>query len=81
MADRLTMERFQRGCPPDRDFDIAYWQALGPARIVEAAWELVVDAARIKGLDESQLTLQRSVEKFQRGRRDLDPGRGTPALE
>src|SRR5574340_890106 len=42
MADRLTMTRLVRGRAPGREFDIAFWQALGPTRIVEAAWDLVV---------------------------------------
>ena len=42
MPDRLIMSRLVRGRAPGRKFDIAFWQALGPNRIFEAAWDLVV---------------------------------------
>jgi hypothetical protein len=40
------MERYGRLAEMNRDFefDIAYWQRLGPAEIFEAAWQVVVDA-------------------------------------
>ena len=69
MTDRVVMERLVRGRAPDREFDVAFWQALGPARILEAAWDLVITAASRKGTSEDQLRLQRSVEKLERGRR------------
>ncbi len=68
MADRVVMERLVRGRAPGREFDVAFWQALGPSRILEAAWDLVVTAASAKGISEDQLRLQKSVEHFQRGR-------------
>jgi hypothetical protein len=71
MAERLIMTRLVRGRAPGRDFDIAFWQKLGPARIFEAAWDLVLSAAAVRGIDEDQLRLQRSVTKFQRRRRPL----------
>src|ERR1039458_2474882 len=49
MADRVIMTRLTRGRAPGREFDIAFWQALGPTRIFEAAWDLVVTAAAAKG--------------------------------
>ena len=52
-------------------FDVAFWQALGPTRIFEAAWDLVVTAASARGIHEDQLRLQRSVEKFERRGRAL----------
>jgi hypothetical protein len=61
------MERLARGRPPGREFDIEFWQALGPSRILEAAWDLVVTAASHRGIGEDQLRLQRSVEKIERG--------------
>ncbi len=70
MADRVIMTRLTRGRAPGREFDIAFWQALGPTRIFEAAWDLVVAAAAAKGIHEDQLRLQRSVTKLiRRGRR------------
>jgi hypothetical protein len=69
MSDRLIMERLTRGRAPGREFDIEFWQALGPSRILEAAWDLVITAASKEGIHEDQLRLQRSVEKLERGRR------------
>ena len=54
-----------------REFDIAFWQKLGPTRIFEAAWDLVVTAAAARGIGEDQLRLQRSVTKLERGRRPV----------
>ncbi|HXK06535.1 MAG TPA: hypothetical protein VMS37_29330 [Verrucomicrobiae bacterium] len=50
MADRLIMERVVRGRWPGREFDVEFWQALGPSRIIEAAWDLVVTAAAVRGI-------------------------------
>jgi len=75
MRERVIMTRLVRGRAPGREFDIAFWQALGPNRIFEAAWDLVVTAAATKGVHEDQLRLQRSVTKLERGRRPL-PDRG-----
>ena len=66
VGSRLIMERLVRGHAPGREFDIEFWQALGPRRILEAAWDLVVMAASREGIDEDQLRLQRSVEKLER---------------
>ena len=71
MADRLIMERVVRGKWPGREFDVEFWQALGPSRIIEAAWDLVVTAAAVRGISEDQLRLQRSVARFERGGRAL----------
>jgi hypothetical protein len=53
----------------DRSFDLEFWQAQPPAARFQAAWELIVHASKVKGLDVRQLRLQRSVEAFQRQRR------------
>jgi hypothetical protein len=45
MARRLVMTRLVKGRAPGREFDIAFWQALGPTQIFEAAWDLVMTAA------------------------------------
>lgn len=70
MPDRVIMTRLMRGRPPGREFDIAFWQAAGPCRIFEAAWDLVVTAAAVRDIPEEQLRLQRSVTRFKRGRRN-----------
>ena len=50
----------------DRSFDVEYWQRLGPEAIFEAAWDMVVQAWKVKGRDPNELRLQRSVEAIQR---------------
>jgi len=78
MAERVAMSRLVKGRAPGREFDIAFWQKLGPTRIFEAAWDLVVTAAAARAIDEDQLRLQRSVTKLERGRRSV-PGPLDPA--
>jgi hypothetical protein len=53
----------------DRSFDLAFWQAQPAADRFQAAWELIVHASRVKGIDVRQLRLHRSVEAFQRQQR------------
>ena len=50
----------------DRSFDLAFWQAQDDTTRFAAAWELVRFAYQLKGHDERQLRLQRSVEDLQR---------------
>jgi hypothetical protein len=64
MAEQLIMERLVKGKAPGREFDIEFWQKLGPTRIFEAAWDLVVTAASVRGIRESELRLQRSLRGF-----------------
>ncbi|MFO7635072.1 MAG: hypothetical protein R6W76_21170 [Caldilinea sp.] len=52
----------------DRTFDLEFWQAQTPEARFNAAWELIVHYANVKGIDVRQLRLQRSVEVFQRQR-------------
>lgn len=53
----------------DRSFDLKFWREQTPQARFDAAWELVVHASKVKGLDVRQLRLQRSTETFQRLRR------------
>jgi hypothetical protein len=53
----------------DRSFDIAFWQAQPPKARFDAAWELIVHACKVKGIDVHQLRLQRSIENFGRQQR------------
>ena len=48
----------------DRSFDLEFWQAQPPEVRFDAAWELIVHCARVKGLDERDLGLQKSVEHY-----------------
>lgn len=62
----MILERKGRLDELDRAFDRRYWQAQPSATRFAAAWEMVILAHRLKGTDERQLQLQRSVESFQR---------------
>ena len=53
----------------DRSFDIEFWQAQPSKARFDAAWELVLHYAKVKGIDVRQLRLQRSVELFGRQQR------------
>ena len=44
------MPALVKGKAPGREFDIEFWQKLGPARIYAAAWDIVVTAASAKGI-------------------------------
>jgi hypothetical protein len=63
------MERYGKLADHDRSFDIAFWQSQPPQARFDAAWELIVHASKVKGIDVRQLRLQRSVEAFKRQER------------
>ena len=46
----------------DRSFDLEFWQAQPAQARFDAAWELVLHACEVKGIDVRQLRLQRDVE-------------------
>ncbi len=50
----------------DRSFDLAFWQAQPPQARFMAAWELIVHASRVRGIDVRELRLHRAIESFQR---------------
>ena len=53
----------------DRSFDLEFWQAQPSQARFDAAWELVLHACKVKGIDVHQLRLQRSVEAYGRQQR------------
>ena len=63
------MERRGRLEELDRSFDVTFWQKQSPEARFAAAWELIVYASKVKGVDVRQLRLQRLAETFQRQRR------------
>jgi hypothetical protein len=67
-SDAFVMERYGRLREMDRSFDIRYWQRLGPAAILEAEWQMVVDAHSQRPGGADELRLRKTVENFQRGR-------------
>ena len=60
------VERRARLEGSDRTFDLRFWQSQSPKARIDAAWDLTVHYARVKGYDVRQLRLQRSVEAFKR---------------
>jgi hypothetical protein len=48
-AAAAPMSRVVRGCFPDRQFDVDFWQQQGDEAIFEAAWEMVGLAEEFKG--------------------------------
>jgi hypothetical protein len=65
--DRLIMTRLSRiKEQKDRSFDIEFWQSLSDKQRMDAMWELVEVAHRLKGGHPSELRLQRSVASFKR---------------
>lgn len=66
MAKSKIMERHGRLEDLDRSFDLDFWQQQTATDRFAAAWDMVVFAHKLKGKDESQLRVQRSVENFQR---------------
>ena len=67
--ERQIFERKGKLEELDRSFDIEFWQAQSPKARFDAAWALVLHAAKLKGQDVRQLRLLRSVESFQRQQR------------
>lgn len=66
MRKRIVMERFGRLKDLERSFDLEFWQCQDAGVRFAAAWDLVVTASLIKGINARELRLQRSVENFQR---------------
>ncbi len=64
MMETNIVERRGRIEDLDRSFAIAFWQAQSSAARFDATWELIVHAARVRGIDVRQLRLQRSVERY-----------------
>ncbi|GMT44109.1 MAG: hypothetical protein IEMM0003_0928 [bacterium] len=50
----------------DRSFDLIFWQAQSSDERFAAAWELIVYASRIRGVNVRELRLHRTIETFQR---------------
>lgn len=66
--ESTVTERTGKLADLDRSFDVEFWQSQPPKARADAAWELVMHYANVKGLDVRQLRLQRSVENYERQR-------------
>lgn len=51
----------------DGSFDFEFWSQFTPEERIEAVWQATLDWVAMKGLDEDQLRLQRSVVGLKRG--------------
>lgn len=60
------VERRARLADHDRSFDLAFWQSQSPQARFDAAWELIVHASTIKGIEPSALRMRRTVEAYRR---------------
>lgn len=70
MAAKVIMSRVLRhGRKDDGAFDREFWQTIGAEGIFAAAWEMVLQANAIRGLNDSEQRLQRSVCSIQRRKR------------
>jgi len=49
----------------DRSFDLMFWQNQSATVRFQAAWDLILHACRVKGINVRKLRLHRSVESFQ----------------
>lgn len=60
------MRLAKRSEQTDRSFDIEFWQSLSSEKRMDAMWELVEFAHKLKGGNPSELRLQRSVASLKR---------------
>ena len=49
----------------DRSFDLEFWREQTPQARFDAAWELVVHASKVKGLDVGHLSVLGPVDRFE----------------
>lgn len=62
---RLIMERMVPIAKSNDDFDIRFWQKAGVFARFSAAWKMLEEFYRIRGVRGHKFRLQRSVENFQ----------------
>ena len=48
------------------DFDIKFWREAGALARFSAAWSIIKDYFKMKGIHESKLRLRRSVQSIER---------------
>jgi hypothetical protein len=64
------MERLVPLRAADRSFDLAFWRRVGSAAQFEAAWQMVLDSMKCRGMDGGQPRLRKDVERLERMRRN-----------
>ncbi|MBI3183494.1 MAG: hypothetical protein HYZ28_15255 [Myxococcales bacterium] len=50
----------------DGSFDAEFWSRLTPEQRLELIWDMTREAMAMKGIDEHQLRLQRSIARVER---------------
>ena len=75
---RLAVARLARIRDAGRRFDIEFWQAQSAEARFAAAWEMVCQRHAMRGSDERQPRLQRSVQRILFLRRDVNRLRPRP---
>jgi hypothetical protein len=63
--ERIVVGKTRLG-EDDGSFDATFWSALSPEERLEATWQAVLDWAAMRGVDERELRLQRSVVRVER---------------
>jgi hypothetical protein len=61
---RVIHENYGRFEDDDREWDIRFWQAAGPAAIFSAAWGMIKDHHLLKTGNAGEPRLQRTVEHY-----------------
>ncbi len=59
-------EAYRRIRDPEDRFDIEFWQAQGGEAIIDAAWQLIVDAYMLRTGNAEEPRLDRTVEYYGR---------------
>ena len=61
-----VMERLSRLGDDDGTFDFEYWQQFTPEERLGAIWQATLDWAAMRGIDEAELRLKRTVVGIKR---------------
>ena len=70
------VERFVNINKADDSFDLKFWKRAGNLAIFSAAWGIIKDYYKIKGLDESKLRLRKDVERIIRRKPQMQVEKG-----
>jgi hypothetical protein len=65
MRKKVIMERMVEMGKDDHSFDLEFWRKIGPYGRFSAAWEMINEFRKIRGLHGNQPRLQRSVQTIQ----------------
>ena len=62
----VRMARLIKATDMDRSFDLAFWKKVGAEGRFSAAWQTVRGVETIRGEENHELRLQKSIEKIRR---------------